>query len=90
MDEYNKILDKEVKEFEPQIALSDNTTDGLSFYKRIAELLPDILKPGKYFFAEIGYNQSDSVLNIFDKVLINIQIIKDLASNDRVICGTLR
>ena len=90
IEEYNKILDKEVKEFEPQIALSDNTTDGLSFYKRIAELLPDILKPGKYFFAEIGYNQSDSVLNIFDKVLINIQIIKDLASNDRVICGTLR
>lgn len=90
IEEYNKILDKEVKEFEPQIALSDNTTDGLSFYRRIAELLPTILKPGKYFFAEIGYNQANSVLNIFDKALTNIKIIKDLANNDRVICGIFR
>ena len=90
IDEYNKILDKEVKEFEPQIALSDNTADGLSFYKRIAKLLPKILKSGKYFFAEIGYNQGGKVKEIFNPVLDNIQILKDLADNDRVILGQLR
>ena len=88
IEEYNK-LDTEVIEFEPSIALTDNSNDGLNFYRRLAELLPTILKPNKYFFAEIGFNQAKEVKEIFSSVLNNIEIIKDLTDNDRVILGLL-
>ena len=80
-------LSKQVREYEPLSALSDNN-DGLTFYRRINELLPDILIPGGCLFLEIGYDQSEEVTEIFRKSLENISITRDLSGNPRVFSGT--
>ena len=80
-------LSKQVREYEPLNALSDNN-DGLTFFRRINELLPDILIPGGCLFLEIGYDQSEEVTEIFRKSLENISITRDLSGNPRVFSGT--
>jgi len=80
-------LSRQVREYEPINALSDNN-DGLTFYRRINELLPDILIPGGYLLLEIGFDQSKEVTEIFRKSLENISITRDLSGNPRVFSGT--
>jgi len=80
-------LSKQVREYEPLNALSDNN-DGLTFFRRINELLPDILIPGGCLFLEIGFDQSEEVAEIFKRSLENISITRDLGGNPRVFSGT--
>ena len=75
-------LSKEVQA-EPHIAL-DGGKDGLRFYRIIAEESKKYLKPNGYLLLEIGYNQKESVSNIF-KNYGEVICIKDLEGNDRVI-----
>jgi release factor glutamine methyltransferase len=83
-------LEPELKNYEPKIALSDNS-DGISFYKRIIELSDQILsKPGKIYF-ELGMGQSKQVQNLFEqKWFSNITVTKDYSGIDRIICGELK
>lgn len=77
-------LSREVKA-EPRIAL-DGGEDGLDFYKKIAKDSNRFLSTNGYLIVEIGYNQKDSVIKIFEKNgYTNIYAIKDLGKNDRVI-----
>ncbi|QSX05307.1 peptide chain release factor N(5)-glutamine methyltransferase [Sedimentibacter sp. zth1] len=79
-------LQVEVSKYEPRLAL-DGGHSGLIYYERIAELLEVYLdKKGKLFF-EIGNNQAETVSKILkDKnIFKNIDVIKDLYKNDRVI-----
>lgn len=79
-------LSKEVQS-EPQIAL-DGGDDGLDYYRIIAKEGHKYVKSGGYILVEIGYNQKESVINIFNKYeekYIDIKCIKDLNSQDRVI-----
>jgi len=80
--------DREVREYEPRMALSDEG-DGLRFYQRIAEVLPDILVPGGLIWLEIGYEQGESVCKLFEEILCEVEIVKDLAGHDRIIKGKL-
>ena len=78
-------LDKEVRDFDPRIALTDEG-DGLRFYRRIAELAPKVLKPEGKIFVEIGYNAIKHVEKIFsDAGLIVVRKVKDLQGIERVI-----
>lgn len=81
-----KTLDKEVRNFEPIQALTDKS-DGLTFYKRIAEVLSDILKVNGSLFVEIGMNQGKEVEQIFKKLFQEVKIIKDLSGRDRIVAG---
>jgi release factor glutamine methyltransferase len=83
-------LEPELKNYEPKIALSDNS-DGVSFYKRIIEVSDQILnKPGKIYF-ELGIGQSKQVQNLFEQKGFNkITITKDYSGIDRIICGELK
>ena len=79
-------LSKEVQN-EPHLAL-DGGIDGLDFYKIIAKEGYKHLKSGGYILVEIGYNQKESVSNIFKEYVdkyIEIKCVKDLNGQDRVI-----
>jgi release factor glutamine methyltransferase len=79
----------EVSHFEPIEAL-DGKEDGLYFYRRIIEQCREYLNPqGKILF-EIGYDQGEEVSSLLREAgFCGVQIIKDLAHNDRVVCGML-
>jgi len=77
-------LDSQVKDYEPFGALTDNS-DGLTFYKRINEIIPHIVKPGGSILLEIGYDQGESVRNIFEKYLPEFMIFKDFSGNNRTV-----
>lgn len=59
-------LQREVRDWEPHIALSD-FADGLSFYRRLLAEAPARLKPGGYLICEMGYTQSEAVSVMIDR-----------------------
>jgi release factor glutamine methyltransferase len=59
-----KILQAEVRDFEPETALTDGR-DGLSIIERIIAGAPNFLKPGGYLLMEIGFNQSEKAREMF-------------------------
>lgn len=79
----------EVRDFEPRLAL-DGGEDGLTFYRRIADIAPKILNKGGIIALEIGYNQGNDVKALLERDFFNVQIIKDLCGNDRVAAGELK
>ncbi|MCR4830856.1 MAG: peptide chain release factor N(5)-glutamine methyltransferase [Pseudobutyrivibrio sp.] len=77
----------EVKDHEPRMAL-DGTEDGLYFYRQIAEHAADYLSEDGWLLVEIGYDQGQDVKTLFiDNGFKDVQVIKDLAGNDRVVKG---
>ncbi len=82
-------LDKDVKNFEPHLAL-DGGADGLKFYTSIIQDAHKILKKDGLMAFEIGCNQAESVKNLMSEEFYNIEVYKDLAGLDRVVLGYLK
>ena len=81
-------LDDEVAFHEPRIAL-DGGVDGLDFYRRIAKEGKRFLLPGGRIYLEIGYDQGESVKNIFQKEgFTNVEVFQDYEGRDRGVRGT--
>lgn len=76
-------LSKEVKEYEPRLAL-DGKEDGLFFYRIIAKEAKKYLKEDGKIYLEIGYNQAEDIRDLF-KEYQSIEVYKDLAGKDRVV-----
>ena len=80
-------LEREVSEYEPKMAL-DGGEDGLLFYHRIAKEAKAVLLPGARLYLEIGYDQGESVKDIFQKEGYEaVEVFPDLAGNPRVLRG---
>lgn len=80
-------LDREVSEYEPKVAL-DGGEDGLVFYRRIAKEAKAVLLPGARLYLEIGYDQGESVKDIFQKEGYEaVEVFPDLSGNPRVLRG---
>ena len=80
-------LDREVSEYEPKMAL-DGGEDGLLFYRRIAKEAKAVLLPGARLYLEIGYDQGESVKDIFQKEGYEaVEVFPDLSGNPRVLRG---
>jgi release factor glutamine methyltransferase len=80
-------LPAEVREFEPRFALKDGA-DGLNSYRQIAATAPMILNLGGFVAVEVGLGQAQFVTEFFTKNgLSQIQVVPDLNSIDRVVCG---
>lgn len=77
----------EVSEFEPVLAL-DGGEDGLFFYRKLVSEGKEYLKDGGFLIVEIGCGQGAAVSELFHYAGYGkVQIIKDLAHNDRVVMG---
>lgn len=79
----------EVQAFEPMEAL-DGKEDGLYFYQKIIAESKDYLNPEGRLLFEIGYDQGEAVSAMMrDAGFKDVQVVKDLARNDRVVTGRL-
>ena len=78
-------LMKDVKDFEPSLAL-DGGSDGLIFYRKIISLLPKLLNSDGLVAFEVGHNQADSVCDILkEQGCTDIKTVCDLAGIRRVV-----
>jgi release factor glutamine methyltransferase len=79
-------LDKNVRDFEPRIAL-DGGIDGLVIHRRIAADAPPRLRTGGRLYLEIQFDQGPAAKELFSThpELEDIRIIKDHAGNERLI-----
>ena len=76
-------LQKEVKDFEPILAL-DGGTDGLDFYRQISIYARNFVKPGGYILMECGMGQAEEVIKLF-AAYSEKSVIKDLENTDRIV-----
>lgn len=80
------ILQDEVKEYEPMLAL-DGGEDGLIFYRRIISEAKAHLKNQGVLIFEIGHDQADEVSELIRETghFTKVHVVKDLAGHDRVV-----
>ncbi len=81
-------LDKEVKDYEPRIAL-DGGEDGLDFYRRICEGAKQHLNEHGKLFLEAGYGEAEEIKKMLENDF-NVEIIKDISGIDRIIKAELK
>ncbi len=83
-EDYKK-LQREIKNFEPKIALVGGV-DGLKFYKIFAKKIQQIMKNNSIFICEIGYNQLDDCKKIFRNSNLTLKkVSKDIQKIDRTL-----
>ena len=83
-------LDKEVKEFEPRLAL-DGGADGLDYYRDIISGAVSRLKKGGYLVLEAGINQAELIKGIAEEKY-ECEFVKDMNDPpiDRVVILKLK
>lgn len=82
-------IQKEVS-FDPELALYTTDEKGIEFYEKMAKEAPSILNKGGYILFEIGKGQSEDVVKLLqDNGFVDIEVIKDLANIDRVVCAKI-
>ena len=76
----------DVRDYEPKMALTD-FHDGLSFYNRLSNIGPGLIKKGGYMLLEVGLNEHpEKVLSIFDsKGYASLDFFTDYNNDKRVL-----
>ncbi len=83
-----KYLEKDVKNFEPKLALNGGL-DGISEIRKIIKKSSELIKYGGKLILEIAYNQKKEVKQLLKKNSFYINsVVKDLGKNDRCIIST--
>ena len=83
-----KYLEKDVKEFEPKLAL-DGGLDGTSEIRKVIKKSSELIKYGGKLILEIAYNQKKEVKQLLNRNGFYVNsVIKDFAKNDRCIIST--
>jgi release factor glutamine methyltransferase len=82
-------LQREVREWEPHVALSGGE-DGADLYRRLIPEAGRVLNPGGWLVMEIGYRSEPPVRAAFDQRWSGIETRLDLAGLPRVICAQWR
>ena len=81
LNEYNE-LDTEVRDYEPKLALTNNT-DGLTFYKKFISMFDT--GSAKYYL-EIAYNAKPALENLLKEYNIEkFRFVKDYNNNYRIL-----
>ena len=76
--------------FEPSKALFALDDEGIDFYIKIIKDAPKFLKKDGWLAFEMGINQASSIYNLLTIDFKNIEIIKDMAGIERVICAQIK
>ncbi|MDP6388119.1 MAG: peptide chain release factor N(5)-glutamine methyltransferase [Candidatus Pacebacteria bacterium] len=78
-------LQPEIELYEPVLAVAGGE-DGFDYYRKIIPEAALYIKPGGFFFLEIGYGQTDGTMSLIEqaKVYKDIEVMKDFADIDRV------
>lgn len=80
-------LDRSVDAYEPHLALYGGT-DGLDFYRAMAQQPAFLLAPGGLLFAECGWKQGEQAVQLFRQAgWNNVHLREDLAGIPRIICA---
>lgn len=80
-----KEVSADVSRYEPRLATTDGC-DGLTYYRRIADVSRSILNNIGNVFVEIAYNQNEDVTRIFSEMgYVNLETVKDYSGNHRVV-----
>jgi len=83
-----KKLDKDIRDYEPKMAL-DGGLDGLSSFRKIINKSSELLKRQGILILEIAHDQKKAVIKLLLKKNFYVnKIVKDLAKNDRCIICT--
>ena len=81
-------LDKDVKDYEPKLAL-DGGLEGLSVIRKVIKKSTELMKINGKLILEIGYDQREPVKKLLNENNFYVnEILKDLAKNDRCIIST--
>ncbi|MGA2327209.1 MAG: peptide chain release factor N(5)-glutamine methyltransferase [Bryobacteraceae bacterium] len=81
-------LPREVREFEPRIALFAGP-EGLDVYRKLVAEAPRVLRPGGWIVFELGYRQVDAVCAMLDGRWKDMLVVSDLAGLPRVFVARL-
>ena len=83
-----KYLEKDIKEFEPELALNGGL-DGISEIRKVIKKSSELVKIGGKLILEIAYNQRQEVYKLLkiNGFYMN-SVVKDLGKNDRCIIST--
>lgn len=80
-------LEKNVKDFEPKLALVAND-NGFEIYERIISQAKNHLSENGQIFFEIGFSQAEKIKKLLEKDFENIKIFKDLEGKDRMVMAS--
>ncbi|MBL0176506.1 MAG: peptide chain release factor N(5)-glutamine methyltransferase [Ignavibacteria bacterium] len=78
-------LQIEIAKYEPRLAYTDDG-DGLTFYRRIAEVLPSLLASDGRVLCEIGFGQREDIAAVFEGAgFVVTETIRDYSGVERVL-----
>jgi release factor glutamine methyltransferase len=79
-------MEKNVLDYEPHSALFVPDNDALLFYKQIADIALDILKPNGQLYFEINQKKGKEVVRMLkDRGFTNVSLHQDINDNDRMV-----
>lgn len=85
-----EVLDREVRDYEPRLALVSGPT-GLEFYQRLAHELPGYLAENAHVWFELGTGQGPAVRDLFSAASWKeVAVAKDWAGHDRFFSARFR
>ncbi len=80
------LMQENVLQYEPHLALFVEDEDPLIFYRKIAELAQiSLIDSGKIYFECNEFNAKEVALMLEDKLFKEVEIIKDMQGKDRMI-----
>ena len=82
-------LQREVRDFEPALALFGGPT-GVEIYQRLIADAARIVKPGGWLVMEIGYQAQDRIQAMLAASWVEVQVKQDLAGWPRVVSAQFR
>jgi release factor glutamine methyltransferase len=83
-------MQKQVIEFEPEIALFVSDHFPLLFYSKIAQIGKTALKPNGQLFFEIHFDQGNALLKLLDEIGYHAELQEDIYGKDRMVRASLK